>query len=115
MAPSGEHLTLQQAFERAVAFHHQGRLEEAARLYCAVLGADPSHFGSLHNLGSLSTQRGKPAEAVTLLQSALALQPRSTMAHISLGNAFQALGRFEEAMACFERALAIDPDLPDAH
>ena len=115
MAPSGEHLTLQQAFQRAVACHQQGRLDEAERLYRAVLHADARHFGSLHNLGSLSTQRGKPAEAVPLLQSALAQQPSSTMAYISLGNALQAAGRFEEAMACFERALAIDPNLPEAY
>jgi len=115
MAPSGEHLTLQQAFQQAVAFHQQGRLDEAERLYRAVLHADAGHFGSLHNLGSLSTQRGQPAEAVPLLRSALARQPNSTMAHISLGNALQGLGRFEEAMACFERALAIDPNLPEAY
>jgi hypothetical protein len=32
-----------------------------------------------------------------MLRSALAQQPNSTMAHISLGNALEASGRFEEA------------------
>ncbi len=115
MTPAGERLTLEDAFRRAVAFHQQGRLDEAERLYRAILGAAPGHFGALHNLGALTTQRGRPAEAVPLLEHALAREPRSTMAHISLGNAFQAMGRFEDAMACFERALAIDPNLPEAH
>jgi tetratricopeptide (TPR) repeat protein len=115
MAPSSEQLTLQQAFQQAVAFHQQGRLDDAERLYRAVLRADASHFGSLHNLASLCTQRGEPADAIPLLQRALARQPNSTMAHVSLGNALHAMGRFEEAMACFERALSIDPNLPEAH
>src|SRR5580700_1950527 len=115
MAPSSEQLTLQQAFQQAVAFHQQGRLDDAERLYRAVLRADASHFGSLHNLASLCTQRGEPADAIPLLQRALARQPNSTMAHVSLGNALHAMGRFEEAMACFERALSIDPYLPEAH
>ena len=111
---SGERLTVQQAFDRAVALHQQGRLGEAEQLYRAVLQVDGSHMGSLHNLASISTQRGQPAAAEALLREVLARQPSSTMALSGLGNALQAMGRFEEAKACFERALAIDPNLPEA-
>ncbi len=111
---SGEQLTVQQAFDRAVGLHQQGRLGEAEHLYRAVLQVDQAHIGSLNNLASISTQRGQPAEAEALLRRALARQPRSTTALFGLGNALQAMGRFEEAKACFERALAIDPNLPEA-
>jgi len=114
MTPSGERLTLQQAFERAVNCHQQGRLDEAERLYRAVLQADGTHMGSLNNLASISTQRGRPAEAEALLRQAIARQPNSTTALFGLGNTLQAQGRFEEAKACFERALAIDPNQPEA-
>ena len=111
---SGERLTVQQAFDRAVALHQQGRLGDAEQLYRAVLRADAGHTGSLHNLASISTQRGQPAAAEALLRQALARQPSSTLVLIGLGNVMQAMGRFEEAKACFERALAIDPNLPEA-
>jgi tetratricopeptide (TPR) repeat protein len=111
---SGEQLTVEQAFDRAVAFHRQGRLAEAERLYRAVLQVDPAHAGSLHNLGAISTQRGQPAEAEALMRQVLARQPASTTALCGLGNALQALGRFEEAKSCFERALVIDPNQPEA-
>jgi len=111
---SGEHLTVQQAFDRAVAFHQQGRIAEAERLYRAVLQVDTGHQGSLHNLATISTQRGQAGEAEALMLQALARQPGSTTALFGLGNALQALGRFEEAKTCFERALAINPNLPEA-
>jgi tetratricopeptide (TPR) repeat protein len=111
---SGEQLTVQQAFDRAVAFHQQGRLAEAERLYRAVLQVDAGHAGSLHNLASISTQRGQPAEAEVLMRQVLARQPSSTAALCGLGNALQAMGRFEDAKACFERALAINPSLVEA-
>jgi len=114
MTPSGEHLTVQQAFDRAVAFHQQGRLDEAERLYRAVLEANAGHIAALHNLASISTQRGRAGEAEALLRRALARQPNSTMTLFGLGNTLQAMGRFEEAKASFERALAIDPNLPEA-
>ena len=114
MTPSGERLTVQQAFERAVTWHQQGRLQDAERLYRAVLQADAGHVASLHNLASISTQRGQSGEAETLLRRLLARQPNSTMALFGLGNALQAMGRFEEATGCFERALAIDPNMPEA-
>ncbi len=110
----GEQLTVQQAFDRAVALHQQGRLAEAERLYRAVLQVDSVHPGSLHNLASISTARGQPAEAETLMRRVLARQPSSTAALCGLGNALQAMGRFEDAKACFERALALDPNLVEA-
>jgi tetratricopeptide (TPR) repeat protein len=111
---AGEQLTVQQAFDRAVVLHQQGRLGEAEQLYRAVLQVDEGHLSSLLNLASIGTQRGQPAEAEALMRRALKREPRSTMALFGLGNALQALGRFEEAAACFERALAIDPNLPEA-
>jgi len=114
MTPSGEQLTVQQAFDRAVACHQQGQLGEAERLYRAVLEANAGHIASLHNLASISTQRGRAGEAEALLRRALARQPNSTMTLFGLGNTLQAMGRFEDAKACFERALAIDPNLPEA-
>jgi tetratricopeptide (TPR) repeat protein len=115
MTPSGEHLTVQQAFDRAVALHQQGQLPEAEGLYRAVLEANADHIAALHNLASIiSTQRARAGEAEALLRRALARQPNSTVALCGLGNTLQAMGRFEEAKLCFQRALAIDPNLPEA-
>src|ERR1700730_5248561 len=104
-APSHPVAQPAQGFQQAVAFHQHGQLDDAERLYRAVLQVDANNFGALHNLAALNIQRGRPEEAAASLRRALALQPNSTMAHISLGNALQAMSRFDEAIASFERAL----------
>lgn len=40
-----------EAFEEAVSVHQQGRLDDAASRYQAILAASPNHAQALHLLG----------------------------------------------------------------
>ena len=44
-------LTIEQAHEQAVAAHREGNLQDAERLYRAILQSQPTHPGANHNLG----------------------------------------------------------------
>jgi tetratricopeptide (TPR) repeat protein len=112
-ANSGD--ALEQAFEAAISLHEQQNLVEAEKRYRVVLQADPTHFGSLHNLGMLCAQRRSFDEAIALLRHAIKQIPESAEAHDHLGSVLQALGRLEEAIICHDAALAIDADNPEAH
>jgi tetratricopeptide (TPR) repeat protein len=96
--------------QQAVILHRQGRIEEAARLYQAVLQSEPKEFDALHFLGLIRLRQGHADEAQKLLRRALNQQPGSAEANNSLGQILAALGRWEEARARYEKALAAKPD-----
>jgi len=101
--------------EQALALHRQGRLDDAALGYEAVLRAHPKHFDALHFLGRLRFRQGRLDESQKLLRRALNQQPQSAEANHALGQVLAALGRFAEARARYERALAAKPDFAAAH
>lgn len=107
-------LTAAQGFERAVALHRQGALDEAEALYEAVIELDPSHVAALHNLALLRARRGRLGEAAGLLRHALTLSPDEAALHLGLGSVLQAMGRADQALAPLERAVALAPDLASA-
>ena len=47
-------LTIEQALQQGVAAHKEGMLEDAERLYRAVLQSQPLHPDANHNLGVLA-------------------------------------------------------------
>jgi tetratricopeptide (TPR) repeat protein len=71
------------AFRQAILLHRQGRLREAATYYQAALQVDQNHFDSLHNLGVIQLQLGKPAEAAKQIIIALKINPNSAEARIT--------------------------------
>ena len=52
----------------AVAFHKEGRLDEAAALYQAALRMEPRNADALHLLGVIDHQRGDHERAVTRIR-----------------------------------------------
>jgi tetratricopeptide (TPR) repeat protein len=64
-------LTVDQALQQAIAAHKEGRLQDAERLYRAILQAQPNNPDANHNLGILAVAVGKPLDAVPLFKQAL--------------------------------------------
>ena len=52
-------LTIEQALQRGIAAHKEGKLQEAERFYRAILGSQPSHPDANHNLGVLTVSVNK--------------------------------------------------------
>jgi tetratricopeptide (TPR) repeat protein len=102
------------AFERAMALHRSGRLDEADVIYRRILDAEPRHFDALHFLGVIAGQRGDKETAVRLIDEALAINPRSAPAFSNRGNILKDLRRFADALASYDSALALQPDFADA-
>ena len=47
-------LTIEQALQQGVAAHKEGKLQDAERLYRAILQSQPKHPDANHNLGVLA-------------------------------------------------------------
>ena len=74
----------------------------------------PSRFryALLVNRGLLHFQSGKPAEAVSDLKEAIALNPRQINAHVTLAQVDRKEQRLDLALERLGQAIALDPDQP---
>ena len=59
-------LTVDQALQQGVAAHKEGKLQEAEKLYRAILSTQPQHADANHNLGVLAVSVNKAEAAWTL-------------------------------------------------
>ena len=96
---------------RANLYFEEGRFDEAAMHYEAVLAQQPAHAAALANFGLLKLRQHDLPRALELLQRAADLDPYSAATLHNLGLALRAAGRRDEALACHEQALAIAPEL----
>jgi tetratricopeptide (TPR) repeat protein len=90
-------LTTDQALQQGVAAHKEGKLQDAERLYRAILQAQPNHPDANHNLGVLAVSVGKPLDAVPLFELALETNPKVEQFWLSYLDALIKLERLDEA------------------
>jgi len=101
--------------DRARAFRGSGALDEAAKCYRQVLEHHPENAEALCELGTVCLLRGRPNEALGVLESALQVKPNDFDALLARANTLFALKRYPEAVAGFEQALKINPGSAEAH
>ena len=97
------------SLEIALEHHRAGRLQEAEARYRQLLSEDPNNPDAAHWLGLLILQSGRAAEAVPLLEKAVALRPHDAAFQNNLAEAYLRCGRRDEAVAAFDRAIHLDP------
>jgi predicted O-linked N-acetylglucosamine transferase (SPINDLY family) len=98
------------AYQRAMASHQQGRLDDARTGYQRVLQLQPQNTAALNLLGILALQMNDPASAVEWIGKALDLDPRNVMAYVNRGSAYSMLNQHAAAVACYDKAIELDPD-----
>ena len=69
-------LTIEQALQQGIAAHNEGKLQDAERLYRAILQSQPAHPDANHNLGVLAVSINKADAALPLFKSALEANPK---------------------------------------
>jgi Flp pilus assembly protein TadD len=94
----------------ALQLHKMGLLPEAQAAYRQLLQLAPNQFIALHMLGTLEADVKNYQHAELLLSRAVAVDPRSAEAHMSLGVALNGQRRHEEARESYRKALALRPN-----
>ena len=105
----------QTRFEQALSLHGAGEHERAARLYRAVLEAEPTHFAAAHMLGALLLQQGQYDAAQRQLRRAAQINPYSAEVLNHLGMALRHLDWLDEALDAYDRAVALQPGYAEAY
>ena len=90
-------LTVEQALQQGIAAHKDGKLEEAERLYRAILQSHPAHPDANHNLGVLAVSVNKAEEALPLFKTALEANPKIEQFWLSYADALIKEQQYEAA------------------
>ena len=97
-------LTIDQALHQGVAAHKEGKLQEAERLYRAILSSQPNHPDANHNLGVLAVSVNRVEAAFPLFKAALASNPKMEQYWFSYIDALIKGKQFEGAKQVLEQA-----------
>ncbi|WP_245647090.1 tetratricopeptide repeat protein [Microtetraspora niveoalba] len=110
---------------RALIELRQGRTDEALRLVESAIelaerdlapDAHPLHRMVLFaNRAQLLARSGRPAEALTDFDRAIAIDPAFPDHYLDRGNLLLAMGRPDDALADYETAISLGPPLPEAY
>jgi tetratricopeptide (TPR) repeat protein len=97
-------LTIEQALQQGVAAHKEGKLEEAERLYRAILQSQPTHPDANHNLGVIAVSVNKAEAALPLFKTALKANPKIEQFWLSYIDALIKEKQFDNARQILEQA-----------
>ena len=97
-------LTVDQALHKAVNAHKAGQIQEADRLYTAILKVQSQHPDANHNMGVLAVGVGKVDQALPFFKKAVDARPANTQFWLSYITALSNLNRLEEAKSIMGQA-----------
>ena len=106
---------LSEALDRATSAYKEGNLTEAEKLVLQIVATDASSFDAFHLLAVVQWRLNKHQAALSNIDRAIWLQPRTAKAHHNRAHILQAVNRHEEALASFDRTIELQPDLATAH
>jgi Flp pilus assembly protein TadD len=92
-------------FQQGVQLVNQGKLEEAAEKFRAVIQRNPRDAASHSWLGYTYLQLKRPDDALSTLQQAQKLQPRNAEIVNNIGNARMAREEYELAVEAYKQAI----------
>jgi protein O-GlcNAc transferase len=97
-------LTVQEALLKGIEAHKEGKLQDAERIYRAILEVEPNHPDANHNLGVLAVGVGKSEESLPFFKKALEANPSQPQFWVSCINALLQAGRVHEASKAITQA-----------
>jgi len=97
-------LTIEQALQQGAAAHKEGKLQDAERLYRAILQSQPLHPDASHNLGLIAFSVNKAEAALPLFKTALEANPKVEQFWLSYIDALIKEKQFDNAKQFLEKA-----------
>jgi len=97
-------LTVDQALQKAVLAHREGKIQEAERLYRSILQIQLNHPDTNHNLGVITASLNKFDDALPLFKTAVKANPRIEQFWLSYIDALIKYKQFDNANSILEEA-----------
>ena len=97
-------LTVEQVLQQVIAAHKKGKLQDAERLYRAIMQSQPKHPDANHNLGVIAVSVNKVDVALPLFKTALETNPKIEQFWLSYIDALIKEKKFENAKQVIRHA-----------
>ena len=97
-------LTIEKALQLGIEAHKEGKLQDAERLYRAILQSQPAHPDANHNLGVLAVSVNKADAALPLFKAAVEANPKIEQFWLSYIRALIKEQQFDNAKQVIEQA-----------
>ena len=97
-------LTIDEALKKGVEAHKAGKIQEADKLYTAILQAQSNHPDANHNLGLIAVSVNQAEAALPLFKAALEANPKIEQFWLSYIDALIKEKQFENAKLVIEQA-----------
>ena len=97
-------LTIEQVLQQGVARHKEGKLQDAERLYRAILQSQPAHPDANHNFGVIAVPVNKADVALPLFKTALEANPKMEQFWLSYIDALIKEKQFDNVKQVLEQA-----------
>jgi tetratricopeptide (TPR) repeat protein len=97
-------LTIEQALQQGIAAHKEGKVQDAEKLYRAILQSQPAHPDANHNLGLIAVSVNKAEAALPLFKTALEANPKIEQYWLSYIDALIKERKFDNAKVVLEQA-----------
>ena len=97
-------LTLNEVLQKAIEAHKAGQIQEAERLYKAILQSQPAHPDASHNLGVIAVSVSKADVALPLFKTAIEANPKIEQFWLSYIDALIKEKQFDNAKPVLEQA-----------
>jgi len=98
-----EPVTVEQAIQQAIVCYQVGQLQEAERLYRAILQVQPHHADANHNLGVVAVQVNRAEAGLPHFKAALEANPNQAQYWLSYIDALIQAGQTEVAREVLEQ------------
>jgi tetratricopeptide (TPR) repeat protein len=97
-------LTIDLALQKGIEAHKAGQVQEADRLYTAILKAQQKHPDANHNMGVLAIDVGKVQEALSFFKTALEANPSTAQYWLSYIDTLIKVDQLADAQAVLDQA-----------
>jgi len=100
---------------QGIAFHKIGKLEDAKKIYEAILKSNPNNFEVINLLGVVFLQLKKYDNAITLITRAIDINPDHPSLYNNLGATYKELGDYNSAIKNFKKTIELNPNYAGAY
>jgi tetratricopeptide (TPR) repeat protein len=98
-------------YRNALAYHREGALQEAKKLYEAALEISPNLASAWNNLGTIYMKERNYGEALTVLQRALGIKPDCADPYYNLACLYALQKNVAESLSYLKKAVSVDGEV----
>ncbi|MBF0382286.1 MAG: tetratricopeptide repeat protein [Magnetococcales bacterium] len=103
------HLTIDEAYNKAVACYNAEIFVDADSICVAILKQVPDHVGAINLLGLIAQRLHRHVQALEFFQHVIKLEKNNGMLYYNQGISLYALGRYDDAKKSLKNALEKEP------